>query len=90
MKNALTVELKNPTLPENSVSIPSAQYWNLITELYEAHSECEWYSVTQMDLEKKWFGLKEIHDEDDAFGDSRFFEIIDKEKYLWAKLKYGI
>ena len=90
MKNVHIVELKKPTLPENSVSIPIIQYWNLMTELYDAHSECEWYTVTQMELGEKWFGLKEIHHGDDSFGDFRFFEIIDKEKYLWAKLKYGI
>ena len=90
MKNVLIVESKRPTLPENSLSIPSVQYWNLITELYSAHSESEWYSISQMELEKKWFGLKEIPIADEFFDNYKLFEIIDKEKYLWAKLKYGI
>ncbi len=90
MKDALIVELKRPTLPENSLKIPSIQYWNLITELYSAHSEFEWYYATQMELEEKWFGLKEIPIADEFFDNYKLFEIIDKEKYLWAKLKYGI
>jgi hypothetical protein len=90
MKDALIVESKRPTLPENSVSIPNIQYWNLITELYSTHSEFEWYSVSQMELEEKWFGLKEIPIPDEHFDNTRYFEVINKQKYIWAKLKYGI
>lgn len=93
MKNVLFVESKKPTLPENSVKIPSIKYWNVLTELYEQYREAEWYEVSQMDLDKMWFGLKEIpyqNSLDSSFDGYRFFEVLDKEKYLWAKLKYGI
>ena len=93
MKNVLIVELKNPTPPENSVKISSIKYWNVLTELYEQNREAEWYEVSQMDLNEMWLGVKEIPHQNmsDSYFDSyRFFEIINKEKYLWAKLKYGI
>ena len=89
MKNALTVESKKPTLPEDSVKISNILYWKVFTKLYQERPEAEWYEVSEMDLDKMWFGLKEIPYEI-SFDDYRFFEVIDKQKYLWAKLKYGI
>ena len=93
MKNVHIVELKKPTLPENSVKISSVKYWNVLTELFEQNREAQWYEVSQMDLDEIWLGLKEIPYQDSldsAFDSYRFFEVLDKQKYLWAKLKYGI
>jgi hypothetical protein len=93
MKDALIVESRKPTLPENSVKISSIKYWNILTELFEQHSEALWYDVSQMELDKLWLGLKEIPYEDNLgsyFDSHRFFEVVDKQKYLWAKIKYGI
>lgn len=98
MKNVHIVELKKATLPENSVKIPSMKYWNVLTELFEQNREAQWYEVSQMDLDEMWLGLKEIPYQDRldrldspfVFDNYRFFEVLDKQKYLWAKLKYGI
>lgn len=90
MKNALIVESKSTTIPENSVKISSIKYWNVLTELFEQHREAEWYEVSQIQLDEMWLGLKEIPYEDSFFDNYRFFEVVDKQKYLWAKLKYGI
>ena len=90
MKNALTVESKEPTPPENSVKISSIKYWNVLTELFEQNPEATWYQISQMDLDEMWLGLKEISYEDSPFDSYRFFEVVDKQKYVWAKLKYGI
>jgi hypothetical protein len=87
-KDALIVESKKITPPENSVKIRDTEYWNVVTQLYEQYPEAEWYEMSQMDLDQMWFGLKELPT---TFNSSfRFFEVVDKQKYLWAKLKYGI
>lgn len=88
LKNALIVELKKPTLPENSVLIENIIYWNIYTQIFEEQEEYLWYEVSQMELDENLLGLKEICCETDS--PHRFFEVIDKQKYLWAKLKYGI
>ena len=93
MKDVLIVGSRKPTLPENSVKISSIKYWNVLTQLYEEHREASWYEVCQMELDEMWFGLKEIpyhYSLDSSFDNYRFFEIIDKQKYVWAKIKYGI
>ena len=93
MKDALIVGSRKPTLPENSVKISSIKYWNVLTELFEQNREAEWYEVSQIELDKMWLGLKEIPYQDSLdspFDNYRFFEVLDKQKYLWAKLKYGI
>lgn len=93
MKDVLIVGSRKPTLPENSVKISSIKYWNVLTELFDQNREAVWYEVSQMDLDEMWLGLKEIpyhYSLDSSFDNYRFFEIIDKQKYVWAKLKYGI
>ena len=87
-KDALIVESKKITPPENSVKIRDTVYWNVITQLYEQYPEAEWYEMSQMDLDQMWFGLKELPT---TFNSNfRLFEVVDKQKYLWSKLKYGI
>jgi hypothetical protein len=88
MKNAHTVESKKTTLPENSVKIQDILYWNAFTQLFEEHEESSWYDLSYQELDVMWLGLKEISFESDS--GHRVFEVIDKKKYLWAKLKYGI
>ena len=93
MKDVLIVELKRPTLPENSVKISSVKYWNVLTELFEQNREAVWYEVSQMKLDEMWLGLKEIPYRDgfdSPFDTYRLFEVVDKQKYIWAKLRYGI
>jgi hypothetical protein len=41
-----------------------------------------------VELDVMWLGIKEISFETDSR--DRVFEVIDKQKYIWAKLKYGI
>lgn len=88
MKNVLTAESKKSTLPENNVLIENIIYWNIYTQIFEEQEEHLWYEVNQMELDKNLLGLKEIDRETDS--PNRVFEVIDKQKYLWAKLKYGI
>ena len=88
MKNALTVELKKLTLPENSVKIDNTLYWKIINQLFEEYEESLWYELSYEELDEMWLGLKEISCDTDS--GHRVFEVIDKKKYLWAKLKYGI
>lgn len=88
MKSVLTVESKKTTLPENRVLIENIIYWNIYTQIFEEQEEYLWYEVSQIELDKNWLGLKEIDCKTDS--PHRVFEVVDKEKYLWAKLKYGI
>lgn len=88
MKNALTVESKKLTLPENSVKIQDILYWNVLSQLFQEHEEHSWYELSYVELDVMWLGLKEISCETNS--GHRVFEVIDKQKYLWAKLKYGI
>ena len=90
VNNVRIVELKKIKLPENSVKIQDILYWNVLTQLYEDRRESEWYELSQMELDEMWLGLKEIRYEGSFFDGYRFFEVIDKQKYLWARLKYGI
>lgn len=88
MKNALTAESRKPTLPENSVKIHDILYWKAFTKLFEEHEENSWYHLSYVELDALWLGIKEISFEADS--GNRIFEVVDKQKYLWAKLKYGI
>lgn len=88
MKNALTVESKKLTLPENNVKIQDILYWNVLTQLFQEYEESSWYELSDQELDVMWLGLKEISFETDS--GHTVFEVVDKQKYLWAKLKYGI
>lgn len=88
MKNALTVELRKLTLPENSIKIYDILYWKVLAQLFEEHEESSWYDLSYDELDVIWLGLKEISFETDS--NHKVFEVVDKQKYLWAKLKYGI
>jgi hypothetical protein len=88
MKDVLIVGSRKPTLPENSVKIQDILYWNALTQLFQEHEEHSWYELSYVELDVMWLGIKEISFETDSR--DRVFEVIDKQKYIWAKLKYGI
>lgn len=97
MKNVLIVESRNITIPENSVQILEKVYWRIMNDFYDSNLEKEWFYESEEILQMKWLGLKEIEISDsdffkryEFFRDRKFFEVIDKEKFLWIKIKYEI
>jgi hypothetical protein len=97
MKNALIVESRNITIPENSIQILEKVYWRIMNDFYDSNLEKEWFYESEEILQMKWLGLKEIEISDsdffkryEFFRDRKFFEVIDKEKFLWIKIKYEI
>lgn len=97
MKNVLIVESKNIITPENSVQILEKVYWRIMNDFCDSTLEEKWFYESEESLQMKWLGLKEIEISDsdffkryEFFRDRKFFEIIDKEKFLWIKIKYEI
>jgi hypothetical protein len=91
------VELKNITIPENSIQILDRTYWNIMNDFFDSIPEKEWFYEGEECLNVRWLGLKEIEISDNDFfarynffKDRKFFRIINKEKFLWIKMKYGI
>ncbi len=97
MKNALIVESKKIIPPENSIQILEKVYWGIMNDFHNSTLEKEWFYESEQTLQLKWLGLKEIEISDhdffkryEFFRDRKFFEVLDKEKFLWIKIKYEI
>jgi len=97
MKSALIVESKSIIIPENEVTykIPSSKFWSKINDVY--NQGLDWHLSDQkiQVLTKKKLGLKyldTVYDGDisSPYSSEFLFEIVDPDKLLWAKLKYGI
>ena len=79
----------------NVVIIPVPKYWEIINNICDTNPEEEWFKIAESELEEKFLGLYYIKNDTykSHFSEmqlSKFFRVINKEKYLWAKLKYGI
>jgi hypothetical protein len=78
----------------NIVAIPVRKYWEIINNICDNTPETDWYRCSETELEEKFLGLRFINNNYDKFKNERylckFFKVINKEKWLWTKLKYDI
>lgn len=90
--------------PEDLIKIHTKTYWQIINDICSETPEEEWYMVARDNLDEKFLGLKhsitkELMSETPATFDPstwsdaqvfKYFKIVNKEKFLWIKIKYGI
>lgn len=85
---------------EGVLVLNSMEYWRIINDICDQHPEEDWYSINQDALNEEFLGLKSFKKFDipkifppktarraDNF---KLFHIVNKEKFLWVKLKYDI
>lgn len=85
------------------VKIHTKKYWEIINDFCNNAPEEEWYLLPRDEIDEKFLGLRhttwaELMQENISYDPAiwpedqvcRFFQIINKEKFLWVKLKYGI
>ena len=89
---------------EEIIKIHTKTYWNIINDICNKTPEIEWYLVARDDLDEKFLGLKhtipkELMTETPATFDPslwsdaqtfKLFKIVNREKFLWIKMIYGI
>lgn len=87
------------------VEIPTKKYWEVINDICDSLPESKWFLKDRDSLDKQLLGLKIVHIQPAEFNKRnpnrkpinwtdfqtyKFFIIHDKNKYIWAKIKYGI
>lgn len=85
---------------EGVLVLDSMEYWRIINDICSQHPEEDWYLINQDTLNEEFLGLKsfkkfdmpkifspKMHRRVENF---KLFNLVNKEKFLWAKLKYGI
>ena len=84
-------------LNEGEVSIREKLFWKIISDFYDSTPEKDWFYESEEFLYERWLGLKEIEISDQDFFEKyhcfkyvKIFQVLDREKFLWIKLKYGI
>jgi hypothetical protein len=75
--------------------IPSSKFWHTTKSVYNHGLDWHLSDEKIQSLTKKKLGLKyldTVYDDDisSPYSSEFLFEIVDQDKLLWAKLKYGI
>lgn len=80
---------------ESIVLIPAHTYWEIFNDICSKTPEDEWWLVSRDKLDEKFLGLRHHKAPDEhqsvvPWEQAKVFTIINREKFLWIKLKYGI
>ena len=87
-------------LIEGVLVLDGMEYWRIINDICSQHPEEDWYSISWDTLNEEFLGLKSINifDMPKIFPPKmnrrvenfKLFNVVNKEKFLWIKLKYDI
>ena len=77
------------------VTIRADKYWEIFNDICNQIPEDEWWLVNRDVLDERFFGLRNCktpreHQSVVPWELDKTFIIINKQKFLWIKLKYGI
>jgi hypothetical protein len=75
--------------------IPSSKFWHKTNDVYDFGLDWHLSDKKIQVLTKKNLGLKYLdtifdNDISSPYASQFVFEVVNKEKFLWAKIKYGI